>query len=138
MGALDDCYCEYPLPDPDLPLAGWQTKDFGRDGRTIVIKPDGTIWRATNHVIPNPDWTPEVRIKAGLRGPWIKRTADEIEVWDWRLRRVMPTGASLRICGAILDRFVEYYLAVDVAGGRVTGVISGGVTMLFRSTFWGK
>lgn len=113
MGALDECYCEYDLPLADAPREGWQTKDFVRDGRMIIIRRDGTLWQAETVAIPNANWQPTPRI--GMVIPW---RPDSFEhVCELPPRPAVPEAHSVRIYTHLEDgRFAEVFFDIDAAG----------------------
>lgn len=131
MGALDNCYCEYPLPSRRLPPHDWQTKDFRCADDTIVIRRDGTFWRAAEVQVPNPDWAPTVRFGSG---DWEFRDDPTITLWDVALARIEAVPDTVRIYTRLDDgAFAEVYFDVD------SGVIVGAshhIGELYRGNLW--
>lgn len=116
MGALDYCYCEYPLPIADAPREDWQTKDFACAGRQIIIRADGTLWESREALLPNPDWLPMVT--NGLIVSW--RPANTVVVSRIPLIPVVARAALMRIYTRLsTGRFVDVYFSVAADGRSV-------------------
>lgn len=131
MGALDNCYCEYPLPSRRMPPHDWQTKDFRCANDTVVIRRDGTFWRAVEIDVPNPDWVPTVYFGVG---DWTFRDPPTIALWEVELTRIEQVPATVRIYSRLDDGgFAEVYF--DVAGGVIVAARHH-ISELYRGNLW--